>query len=414
MIEDRYNVVLGGAFRNSVDKKQTIERLAVSLGLPKSECASYFKGGPKVFKQDLTFDEAKKLHRVLDAEGALCEIGVVLDERVLETSSVFPRNGGAEQEHRSWIRPADDTAFPSSADQVAEARERSDANEGAIARFHAFDQTPRFRFNTQGFAPAAFSLKASEIIVDSSGRKIGTMESKRFVLGWASTVLAAIVLALFFARVLLMVLAAWAGTGVVVISTAVLVLPACILYVPRLLRWGKTIVIKEQPGKEDRRILECREGFSAGALSRRFLVSDSDGKPLADIRYNRILSRFSYAGGSHPLQVVEDEDALDDSVAAGGGARKQEGKALAFLTTLLRAVPALIGRVTPGRERIWESRFQRWKIRTTEGKIAATVLCRRSWWAGQGGICILDVDPQVSYGLDRRLLISLALVISGI
>jgi len=212
---------------------------------------------------------------------------------------------------------------------------------------------------------------------------------------------------------LLLMLPARVGTGAVTIFTALFALLACFLYVPRLLRWGKTIVIKGQPGEGDAPIIECRERLSAALLTKRFLVSDREGKPLADMRHNRVLSRFSYTGDRQPLQIVEDKDALDDSVAAGC-VRKQGNKAPAFFMALARSVPALIRRVRPGQGKIRKSRFQRWRIKTREGNVAATVQCRRPSWAGQGGSCILDIDPQVSYLLDRRLLISLALVISGI
>ena len=88
-MEDVYKIVFLGALKEGIDPRTASSDLSKLFHVSADIFEKYLDGKKRVLKQGLSLDEAKKYQAVFKKVGALSEIDVVFDRRILETSSIF-------------------------------------------------------------------------------------------------------------------------------------------------------------------------------------------------------------------------------------------------------------------------------------------------------------------------------------
>jgi hypothetical protein len=173
-VEDAYKIIFLGALKQGIDSKAASENLSNLFKVSPDIFERYLDGKKRVFKQGLSLDEAKKYQAIFNRAGALSEIDVVFDRRILETSSVFVEDRYSNAKQQPHIESL--SAGSTFADESKAVHRQLEKNQDPVS---AFQRSPGFEFDAYSFIPPVYSSRGSVPVAEPGGAVIGIIESTK-------------------------------------------------------------------------------------------------------------------------------------------------------------------------------------------------------------------------------------------
>ncbi len=310
-MEDVYKLSSLGALKHGIDSNTAIKTLSDIFKVSPEIFERYLDGKKRVIKQGLSLGEAKQYQAIFNRVGALSEIDVVFDRRILEESSIFIEDGclNAKQQPNIEALPSENTFAP---EPKAVDRERR-RNHDQVSYFL---QSPGFKFDVYRFVPPIFSGPCSVPTTDPGGAKIGIIESTKPALGSALTLLATIISAFVIHRLGLNFLLATFSTALFVTPVVIFVFLMSLIFLPRAFRMRKVLCVKVSDSGKQKHICEFRERKWGWPFTREFIVVDESKRHIARVKKNQFF--LTYACTTEAGEVIYRADPdmdIEESVA---------------------------------------------------------------------------------------------------
>jgi hypothetical protein len=406
-VEDAYKIIFLGALKQGIDSKAASENLSNFFKVSADIFERYLDGKKRVFKQGLSLDEAKKYQAIFNRVGALSEIDVVFDRRILETSSVFVEDRYSNAKQPPHIESL--SAGSTFADESKAVHRQLEKNQDPVS---VFQHSPGFEFDAYSFIPPVYSSRGSVPVAEPGGAVIGIIESTKPVQGYALTLLAAVISAFVLQRLVLNYLLATFISAAFVTPVAIFVFLMALMYLPGLLSLRKELSVKVSNSGKQEHICQYRERKWGWPLTKVFIVVDESKKHIARVKKNQFF--LTYACTTLAGQVIyranPDMD-IEESVAyLGESVREELFSVAAFIFQGLEKIKSL-------------TKFLRRKNRGSDkkvidifderGSVAATLQISNSRLK-KPRMFKLHVKGGVSSDADRRILLAFGLILAGL
>jgi len=151
-LEDIYKLSLLGALKQGIDSSTAIKTLSDRFKVSPETFERYLDGKKRVIKQGLSLGEAKQYQAIFNRVGALSEIDVVFDRRILKESSIFIKDGYSKaKQHPDIEALSSENTFAAEPKAVVRGRQK---NQDRVSHFL---QSPGFKFDVYRFVPPIFS-----------------------------------------------------------------------------------------------------------------------------------------------------------------------------------------------------------------------------------------------------------------
>jgi hypothetical protein len=406
-MEDVYKIVFLGVLKQDIDSKTACEKLSNLFKVSPDIFERYLDGKRRVLKQDLSLDAAKKYQAVFNRLGAISEIDVVFNRRILETSSIF-----IEDWHSNAKQQPDMEALSTGgalADASIVDQRETKQNQDPV---FVFQHASGLEFDAYSFMPPIYSSPGAVPVAEPGGAAIGTLESTRSVLGFALTLLAAVISAFVIQRLVLNFLLAKFGAAVFVTPVAISVFLMALVYLPKLLSLGKKLSVKATSSGEPKLVCRYRERKWGWPLTRTFIVLDKSKNPIACVKKNQFFLTYACTtlAGEVIYRANPDMD-IEESVAyLGESVREELFSVAAFIFQgfeKVKSIANFLKRKNRGGDKKVIDIFNK------QGAVVAFLEISKSRLK-KPKILTLQVKGGASSGEDRRILLAFGLLLAGL
>jgi len=406
-LEDVYKISLLGSLKQGMDpsaaKKALSDLFKVSPGIFKN----YPDGKRRIVKQGLSLGEAKKYQAVLNRAGAISEIDVVLDQRILADSSVF--NDVCESNAKPHPAIKGLAAAKTAATEPDAVYGRRPASNDPVSNFL---QSSGFEFDLGRFIPAIYSGPVCVPATDPAGAAIGAIESTQPALGRALTLLATVASAFAILILGLVFLSAKFSSAAYVTPVMIFIFLMSLLFLPKVYRLKKVLRVIVSVKGEKKQMCRFRERKWGWPFIREIIVEDDSDKPIARVKKNQFFLTYSCTAQSGEMIYSADPDMnIEESMVYLGESAREE---LFMVATLIvqafekaKAITKFLN--TWGRIRNEKAIA----IFDDQGSLAAELNIYRSSLRKPRRFA-LRVRDCVPSDADRRILLAFGLLLAGL
>jgi len=406
-LEDVYKINLLGSLKHGIDPSAAKKALSDLFKVSPEIVKTYLDGKKRIVKQGLSLGEAKKYQAILNRAGAISEIDVVLDRRILVDSSVFDNLRESNANPHPAIE-ALSSANTAAAEPDAVYQKRPTHNDPVSN----FLQSAGFEFDMGRFSPAIFSGPVCVTATDPGGARIGAIESTQPILGRALTLLATVISAFALQILGLVFLTAKFSTAAFVTPLMILIFLMSLVFLPKIFRVKKVIqVIVSAQGKQ-KQICRFREKKWGWPFTREIIVEDDSNKPIARVKKNQLFLTYACTAQSGETVYSADPDMnIEDSIVYLGDSAREELFTVAALVIngfeKFKSVAKFLN--TWGRI----SKEKATTIFDDQGSVAAELSIYRSSLKKHRHFA-LRIRDGASSNADRRILLAFGLLLAGL
>ncbi len=406
-MEDVYNISLLGALKQGIDPSAAKKTLSDIFKVSPEIFRNYPDGKKRIVKQGLSLDEAKKFHAVLNRAGALSEIDVVLDRRILAESSLFNKVDDSNADQHTAIEAL------SSANTLAAGLDavygKRLTNKDPVSNFL---QSPGFKFDIGRFIPAIYSGPGCVPATDPGGAKIGEIESTQPALGRALTLSAAVISAFVIQIQVLVFLSANFSSSAFVTPVMIFIFLMSLVFLPKIFRLKKVLRVMVSVDGKQKQICRVREIKWGWPFTREIIVEDDSNRQIAHVKKNQFFLTYACTTKSGETVYSADPDMnIEESMAYLGESVREELFTVAALIVQGFGKVKSIANFLKTRDRL--SNGKAITIFDDRGSVAAELNINRSSLKKPRQFTLLVRDGAAS-DVDRRILLAFGLLLAGL